>query len=41
MNKVLKSFNTWTVNIFTFVESMKGLINLRGLYDLLPGSLVF
>lgn len=26
---------------FTFVESMKGLINLRGFYDLLPGPLVF
>lgn len=23
---------------FTFVESMKGLISLRGLYDLLPAS---
>lgn len=26
---------------FTFVESMKGLINLRAPYDLLPGPLVF
>lgn len=26
---------------FTFVESMKGLINLRGSCDLLPGSLMF